>query len=65
MVRALRRADFPISCLVGAQKWHPDRWASDPAAAGEAKQRFQRIQEAYSGKATYPVAPAPARLQAV
>jgi hypothetical protein len=32
------------------QKWHPDRWASDPGATGEAKQRFQRIQEAYSGK---------------
>ncbi|WVZ56656.1 hypothetical protein U9M48_007150 [Paspalum notatum var. saurae] len=32
-----------------AMKWHPDRWASDPGAAGEAKRRFQRIQEAYSG----------------
>lgn len=31
-----------------AMKWHPDRWASDPGAAGEAKRRFQRIQEAYS-----------------
>lgn len=31
-----------------ALKWHPDRWASDPGAAGEAKPRFQRIQEAYS-----------------
>ncbi|KAL6648292.1 hypothetical protein ACP70R_012516 [Stipagrostis hirtigluma subsp. patula] len=31
-----------------ALKWHPDRWASDPGAAGEAKRRFQRIQEAYS-----------------
>ncbi|XP_062210970.1 uncharacterized protein LOC133912316 isoform X2 [Phragmites australis] len=31
-----------------ALKWHPDRWASDPGEAGEAKQRFQRIQEAYS-----------------
>lgn len=31
-----------------AMKWHPDRWASDPGAAGEANQRFQRIQEAYS-----------------
>jgi hypothetical protein len=38
---------------VGAQKWHPDRWASDPGAAGEAKRRFQRIQEAYSGKGPY------------
>ncbi|KAL5218491.1 hypothetical protein ABZP36_019175 [Zizania latifolia] len=31
-----------------AMKWHPDRWASDPGAAGEANRRFQRIQEAYS-----------------
>ncbi|KAE8772842.1 chaperone protein DnaJ [Hordeum vulgare] len=35
-----------------AMKWHPDRWASDPGATGEAKRRFQRIQEAYSGKAS-------------
>ncbi|KAH7676478.1 DnaJ domain-containing protein [Dioscorea alata] len=28
-----------------ALKWHPDR---NPNAAGEAKGRFQRIQEAYS-----------------
>lgn len=33
---------------LSAQKWHPDRWASDPGAAGEANRRFQRIQEAYS-----------------
>jgi len=31
-----------------AMRWHPDRWASDPSATGEAKRRFQRIQEAYS-----------------
>ncbi|KAG8063717.1 hypothetical protein GUJ93_ZPchr0003g16532 [Zizania palustris] len=31
-----------------AMKWHPDRWASDPGAAGEANRRFQMIQEAYS-----------------
>jgi hypothetical protein len=31
-----------------AMKWHPDRCVSDP---GEANRRFQRIQEAYSGKA--------------
>ncbi|CAA7388912.1 unnamed protein product [Spirodela intermedia] len=31
-----------------ARKWHPDRWAKDPSVAGEANQRFQRIQEAYS-----------------
>ncbi|ONK63403.1 uncharacterized protein A4U43_C07F14770 [Asparagus officinalis] len=31
-----------------ALKWHPDRWAKNPSAAGEAKRRFQLIQEAYS-----------------
>ncbi|XP_074591559.1 uncharacterized protein LOC141847415 [Curcuma longa] len=32
-----------------ALRWHPDRWAKEPAsAAGQAKRRFQRIQEAYS-----------------
>ncbi|KAG0497329.1 hypothetical protein HPP92_002020 [Vanilla planifolia] len=32
-----------------ALKWHPDRWTREPAAAaGEAKRRFQCIQEAYS-----------------
>ncbi|KAA8543058.1 hypothetical protein F0562_021447 [Nyssa sinensis] len=31
-----------------ALKWHPDRWMRDPTIAGEAKQRFQQIQEAYS-----------------
>ncbi|PON48907.1 Terminal organelle assembly protein [Trema orientale] len=31
-----------------ALKWHPDRWMKDPKVAGEAKRRFQRIQEAYS-----------------
>jgi hypothetical protein len=46
-----RHAHTFRSIAVGAQKWHPDRWASDPGAAGEANQRFQRIQEAYSGKA--------------
>ncbi|XP_010549569.1 PREDICTED: dnaJ homolog subfamily B member 6-like isoform X2 [Tarenaya hassleriana] len=32
------------------KKWHPDRCARNPAAAagGEAKRRFQQIQEAYS-----------------
>ncbi|XP_066394505.1 uncharacterized protein [Miscanthus floridulus] len=43
-----RPAHMFRSLAVGAQKWHPDRWASDPGAAGEAKRRFQRIQEAYS-----------------
>ncbi|GAB4855633.1 hypothetical protein Ancab_024254 [Ancistrocladus abbreviatus] len=31
-----------------ALKWHPDRWATNPGVAGEAKRRFQQIQEAYS-----------------
>ncbi|KAL3814649.1 hypothetical protein ACJIZ3_015917 [Penstemon smallii] len=31
-----------------ALKWHPDRWAKNPSAAGEAKCQFQKIQEAYS-----------------
>lgn len=31
-----------------AMRWHPDKWAGNPATAGEAKRRFQQIQEAYS-----------------
>ncbi|TXG63356.1 hypothetical protein EZV62_010350 [Acer yangbiense] len=31
-----------------ALKWHPDRCMKDPVVAGEAKRRFQQIQEAYS-----------------
>ncbi|XP_030474474.1 uncharacterized protein LOC115691877 [Syzygium oleosum] len=31
-----------------AMKWHPDKWARNPQVAGEAKRRFQQIQEAYS-----------------
>ncbi|KAG5084291.1 hypothetical protein AAZX31_19G215700 [Glycine max] len=31
-----------------AMRWHPDKWAQNPATAGEAKRRFQQIQEAYS-----------------
>ncbi|KAB2005963.1 hypothetical protein E1A91_D11G315200v1 [Gossypium mustelinum] len=31
-----------------AMKWHPDRYARNPGIAGEAKRRFQQIQEAYS-----------------
>lgn len=31
-----------------AMKWHPDKWAQNPGVAGEAKRRFQQIQEAYS-----------------
>lgn len=33
-----------------AMRWHPDRWTKDPIRSGEAKRRFQQIQEAYSGK---------------
>ncbi|KAE8671281.1 putative kinesin heavy chain [Hibiscus syriacus] len=32
-----------------ALKWHPDRWMKNPEESGEAKKRFQKIQEAYSG----------------
>ncbi|CAH8337434.1 unnamed protein product [Eruca vesicaria subsp. sativa] len=31
-----------------AMKWHPDRWTKDPLRSGDAKRRFQQIQEAYS-----------------
>lgn len=31
-----------------AMKWHPDRWTKNPAVAGEAHRKFQKIQEAYS-----------------
>ncbi|KAL1189923.1 Chaperone protein dnaJ 6 [Cardamine amara subsp. amara] len=31
-----------------AMRWHPDRWTKDPFRSGEAKRRFQQIQEAYS-----------------
>ena len=31
-----------------ALKWHPDRYARNPGVAGDAKRRFQQIQEAYS-----------------
>ncbi|GMJ09300.1 hypothetical protein HRI_004599200 [Hibiscus trionum] len=31
-----------------ALKWHPDRWMKNPKVSGEAKKRFQQIQEAYS-----------------
>lgn len=34
------------------KKWHPDRYARTPDVAGEAKRRFQQIQEAYSGHFT-------------
>ncbi|KAL6577590.1 hypothetical protein OROMI_009918 [Orobanche minor] len=32
-----------------AMQWHPDRWARrNPCLLGEAKQKFQQMQEAYS-----------------
>ncbi len=31
------------------QQWHPDRWTRTPSLLGEAKRKFQQIQEAYSG----------------
>lgn len=30
------------------QQWHPDKWAKTPSLLGEAKRKFQQIQEAYS-----------------
>jgi hypothetical protein len=35
--------------VVFVQQWHPDRWARTPSLLGEAKRKFQQIQEAYSG----------------
>ncbi|KAK7379909.1 hypothetical protein VNO78_34185 [Psophocarpus tetragonolobus] len=31
-----------------AMQWHPDKWAKTPSLLGEAKRKFQQIQEAYS-----------------
>ena len=31
-----------------AKRYHPDRWTRSPSLLGEAKRRFQEIQEAYS-----------------
>lgn len=31
------------------QQWHPDKWTRRPSLLGEAKHKFQQIQEAYSG----------------
>ncbi|CAI9785438.1 unnamed protein product [Fraxinus pennsylvanica] len=31
-----------------AMQWHPDKWTNNPTQLGEAKQKFQQIQEAYS-----------------
>ncbi|KAE9450750.1 hypothetical protein C3L33_17347, partial [Rhododendron williamsianum] len=31
-----------------AMQWHPDKWTRSPSLLGEAKHKFQQIQEAYS-----------------
>lgn len=31
-----------------AMQWHPDKWSKTPSLLGEAKRKFQQIQEAYS-----------------
>ncbi|CAH9081518.1 unnamed protein product [Cuscuta europaea] len=31
-----------------AMQWHPDKWTRNPSLLGEAKVRFQQIQEAYA-----------------
>ncbi|XP_057542716.1 uncharacterized protein LOC130821100 isoform X1 [Amaranthus tricolor] len=31
-----------------AMHWHPDKWSNNPVMLGEAKRKFQKIQEAYS-----------------
>ncbi|KAF5451015.1 hypothetical protein F2P56_031318 [Juglans regia] len=31
-----------------AMQWHPDRWTKTPSLLGQAKRKFQQIQEAYS-----------------
>ena len=38
-----------IYIYIYIQNWHPNRWMKDPKVVKEAKKRFQRIQEAYSG----------------
>lgn len=35
------------------QQWHPDRCIRMPSELGEAKSKFQKIQEAYSGMVIY------------
>lgn len=31
-----------------AMQWHPDKWTKNPSLLGNAKRKFQQIQEAYS-----------------
>ncbi|GAV62029.1 DnaJ domain-containing protein [Cephalotus follicularis] len=31
-----------------AMQWHPDKWTRTPSRLGQAKRKFQQIQEAYS-----------------
>ncbi|KAL2344759.1 hypothetical protein Fmac_006044 [Flemingia macrophylla] len=31
-----------------AMQWHPDRWTRSPSLLGQAKRKFQQIQQAYS-----------------
>lgn len=31
-----------------AMQWHPDKWTRNPSLLGDAKRKFQQIQEAYS-----------------
>lgn len=37
--------------FIWEQEWHPDRWERrNPSMLGEAKRKFQQIQEAYEGR---------------
>lgn len=39
-----------VPFLFSVQRWHPDKWRRvPPDVAEEAREKFQRIQEAYSG----------------
>lgn len=44
-----------IFWVLWLKKWHPDKWTRNPGVAGEAKLRFQQIQEAYSGDFNFPL----------
>ncbi|KAK1315769.1 Chaperone protein dnaJ 72 [Acorus calamus] len=51
-VLGIRKSASPLEIRAAyrklAMKWHPDRWAGNPTAVGDAKRRFQQVQEAYS-----------------